>query len=318
MNPIKARFFKCADVQAWDAFCSKCNNSTFLHTRRFLSYHKEKFLDRSIILERNDEIVGVLAAAESLTNDRCVISHPGITYGGILHAGFLKGANMGYAFESIMQLFRVNDYKIFEYKVTPFIYHKAPLQDDLYYLYRMGGVRSRCDLSSCIMLQNRLPISNRRLRSIKKASKFCLKLSSDPIYIPDMWNVLSENLLLKHGVSPTHSLEEILHLHNLFPENIKFLTAHYGGSVIAGLVLFKCSSTIHAQYIASSRAGYDLSALDLLFSKAIEDAGGDGALYFDFGISTENQGKILNEGLYQFKSEFGAGSIVHEFYKLEV
>ena len=39
---------------------------------------------------------------------------------------------------------------------------------------------------------------------------------------------------------------------------------------------------------------------------------------FDFGISTEAEGMILNEGLYRFKSEFGGGGVVHEFYEMRL
>jgi lipid II:glycine glycyltransferase (peptidoglycan interpeptide bridge formation enzyme) len=43
-----------------------------------------------------------------------------------------------------------------------------------------------------------------------------------------------------------------------------------------------------------------------------------GARYFDFGISNEQEGRILNEGLYRFKVSFGAGGVVHEFYEVEL
>ncbi len=38
--------------------------------------------------------------------------------------------------------------------------------------------------------------------------------------------------------------------------------------------------------------------------------------YFDFGISTENNGLFLNEGLIAQKEGFGARTIVHSFYEL--
>jgi hypothetical protein len=41
-----------------------------------------------------------------------------------------------------------------------------------------------------------------------------------------------------------------------------------------------------------------------------------GARYFDFGVSNEQGGQILNEGLYRFKMSFGAGGVVHEFYEV--
>ena len=50
----------------------------------------------------------------------------------------------------------------------------------------------------------------------------------------------------------------------------------------------------------------------------VAEARARGACYFDFGISNEDEGRVLNEGLYRFKYEFGAGSAVHEFYELDL
>jgi hypothetical protein len=40
------------------------------------------------------------------------------------------------------------------------------------------------------------------------------------------------------------------------------------------------------------------------------------ARYFDFGVSNEKQGWMLNEGLYRFKASFGAGGVAQEFYEV--
>ena len=40
--------------------------------------------------------------------------------------------------------------------------------------------------------------------------------------------------------------------------------------------------------------------------------------YFDFGISTEDNGRYLNEGLITQKQEFGGRGVVYDFYELKV
>ena len=59
-------------------------------------------------------------------------------------------------------------------------------------------------------------------------------------------------------------------------------------------------------------------ALDAIFEAAIQKAILAEARYFDFGTSNEDGGKVLNSGLYQFKSEFGGGGVAHEFYQLNI
>ena len=83
-------------------------------------------------------------------------------------------------------------------------------------------------------------------------------------------------------------------------------------------MLFCSPQTVHAQYIASSPTGFELSALDVVVEHCVERAGERGARFFDFGISTEQGGRQLNEGLYRFKNEFGAGSAVHQFFALDL
>ena len=39
--------------------------------------------------------------------------------------------------------------------------------------------------------------------------------------------------------------------------------------------------------------------------------------YFDFGISNENNGENINEGLSYWKESFGARTIIHNFYEIE-
>jgi hypothetical protein len=39
--------------------------------------------------------------------------------------------------------------------------------------------------------------------------------------------------------------------------------------------------------------------------------------FFDFGISNENQGRKLNNGLSYWKESFGASTIIQDFYEVK-
>ena len=120
----------------------------------------------------------------------------------------------------------------------------------------------------------------------------------------------------KYKTQPTHSLEEIKSLIKLFPEEIEVFASKREDRVLAGVVVFHTYNTSHCQYITSSSEGQDLSASDLLFEKLIGKCVKEKKSFFSFGSSTENQGTILNSDLYKFKSEFGAGGIIQDFYDL--
>ena len=127
---------------------------------------------------------------------------------------------------------------------------------------------------------------------------------------------MCENLERKHGQKPVHTIEDIKLLANLFPKEICCVCGLLNGKVEVGTLLFMTSTSYHAQYIASSETGYIVSGLDAVFEYCIKQAHENNKRWFDFGISTENAGLLLNNGLYQFKSEFGGGGFVQEFYEL--
>ena len=303
--------------ELWDAFCDGSINSTFLHTRRFLSYHKQKFNDISVLLRESDDIVGLFPAAVSPDKSDEVISHPGATYGGIIHQGKLTGKKMIDAMTALCGYYKDKSFKSLLYKSIPHIYQKSPAQDDGYALFVLEAARTRCDLSCTIDLGHRLTPSSRRKRSLKKAQDM-VTISDEPACLESLWTVIVDNLDRKHNVQPVHTLEEIKELIVKFPNEIRIVSALVNGKIEAGVVLFNSMHVWHAQYIASSETGYRTSALDAVFEHIIMQAEKSGARYFDFGTSNESGGKILNEGLFRFKSEFGGGGVAHEFWKIRL
>lgn len=315
---LMLRPFESSDAEEWDAFCAAAHQATFLHTRRFLSYHGSRFRDRSLIIEEKDRWVGIFPAALHPNDDLCVVSHPGITYGGLLHTGGLRGEQMISALSAITGHYAALGHTRLIYKAVPSFYCKAPSQDDLYALFRLGALRTRCDLSSTIDLRRRLPVSERRRRSLKKALKAGIEIREGRECLPLLWQVLVDNLARKHGASPVHTLAEMNLLIERFPDNIRCVCGMLNDTVVAGVLLFSTPLVDHAQYIASSEAGYEISALDAVFEHCIAIATKEGKRWFDFGISTENAGMLLNDSLYRFKSEFGGGGFVHEFCDLDL
>jgi len=301
----------------WDAFVSQCAVANMLHTRCFLSYHGNRFEDHSLIVRDDEnEILAVFPAALCLTDDLTVVSHPGVTYGGILAKNCCRGELVVEVLQLICSYYKTLGLLKLQYKSTPFIYHSMPIQDDLYALFRLNALRYRCDLSATIDLEHRGRIGSRRKRGFKRAVKSGVKIETGLAYSEGLWHVLENNLKDKHSVRPVHRLDEIVLLHDRFPDQIQFVVALCNNKVEAGVVLFQSEMVSHSQYIASSNIGHSVNALDLVFEHCITQAKEHGKRYFDYGISNENGGRALNIGLYDFKMQYGAGSSVHEFYEV--
>lgn len=298
----------------WDAFCAQAPTATFLHTRAFLSYHKERFVDRSLIVVADGRWIAVVPLAQDPVDAGCVVSHPGITYGGVLHQGEARGGCMVDVIRLLSEALRARGYTRLRYKAVPHLYHRGFADDDLYALHRCGAMLARRDLSCAIDPAHALSPSARRRRGVRSAHAVGLTIAEGREYLDEFWQVLCQNLADKHQARPVHSLQEMQELAARFPQSIRCVVARHGDQVVAGTVLFVTHRADHAQYIASNPAGRSGGALDLLFSHCI--AGVAEGRYFDFGISTEEDGRVLNEGLYAFKSEFGGAGLVYDHYEL--
>ncbi len=308
-----------SDRNIWDEYIATAPMVTLLHTRRYLAYHADRFQDTSLILKDDkDSIFGLFLAALDPSDPDRVVSHPGITYGGLLHQGNLKGEKMIDLWRLIRQYYANQGLNELIYKAIPSIYFQAPLFDDLYALFRLGAVRYRCDLSCAIDLEHRLQPSKRRQRAFKKSQQKKVSISEGFEFISSFWEILTINLTEKHNLIPVHTIQEIIHLQSIFPENIKLIVAFVENKVEAGVILFDTPNVNHAQYIGSSTIGYEVNALDAIFEYCFNISYSNKKRYFNFGVSTEQQGHHLNNGLYQFKSEFGGGGIIQEFYKLQL
>ena len=267
----------------WDAFIAGCPMGTFLHSRKFLSYHGDRFEDCSLLLSNGDKLLAVLPAAK-LTNDT-VASHPGATYGGIVHAGELYGNHMREALIAVAAYYRQNGFHRLLYKVVPDCYRRFPCDDDIFALQQAGGELLSCDLSTVIDFRWRGKVHLQRRRSIKKAVAAGVVVCCGNKHASAAWDLLEQNLRERHNVQPTHTLDEILFLARQFSQNIKFYVGMVSGEAICAVTMFITDTVWHTQYIASNDAGRRICGLGFLFETLIEQAVLSGARYFSFGTS---------------------------------
>jgi len=300
--------------RTWDEFVVTSRNGTFLHQRGYMDYHRDRFVDHSLILQKKGEVRALLPAAQIANR---LISHAGLTYGGLILGEKTRQKEVNDCLQAIVRYAREQELKDIFIKTIPAIYHQHPSDELEYALWLNGAQLDRIDTYSVIDLLNRIPIHSRRKRAAKKAQKldgfeveFCEDWS-------DYWGVLSAQLQNRFDAKPVHSLEEIQLLASKFPKAIKLLAARVCGELHAGIVLYVTPTCVHAQYIASDNFARDNGLLDAVFLACL-DWCGQRYRYFSFGISNENGGKVLNENLIAFKEGFGATTMTHKFFRLQV
>lgn len=305
--------YNCDKCIEWDSFIKESKNGTFMLSRRYVEYHSDRFTDYSLMIYNDNSLIAVVPASKHGNEIR---SHGGLTYGGIITNKKMTAQKMLEVFDAILTYLRGDSIRSFIYKRVPAIYHKYPSDEDVYALFRNNAELYRRDISTTIFLQDAIRFNERRRRNVKKAIKEDLSFQESNDYCGYM-NMLTEVLETQHGVKPVHTSDEIQKLANLFPENIKLYVALKDNKIVAGTVLYINESVVHAQYIANSQEGKQCGALDFVFDNLITVVYKD-KLYFDFGISTEDSGRYLNEGLIEQKQEFGGRGIIYDHYRIQL
>ena len=298
----------------WDAAVAASRNGTFLHMRGFMDYHRDRFDDYSLVARDGDRIVAVLPANR---RGDTVYSHQGLTYGGWLMSERCDPVTVMRVVESSLDFMRADGVKELVYKPVPHIYHRQPAEDDLYALWRHGAQLSECNISFTIDTQHPIAMDRGNRSALNKARRAGIVVSESNDYA-GYWQVLNEVLASRHSTRPVHSVAEMTLLQSRFPENIKLYTAMLQGEIVAGVVMFYAGQCAHCQYIASSAVGRENKALALVFHTLIEQAEREGYRYFDFGISTEDHGQVLNEGLATQKSRLGGRGIAYNVLTLKL
>ena len=297
----------------WNAFLGKSKNGLFLFHRDYMEYHADRFVDFSLMVYDGRELVALLPA--NVEGNVCV-SHGGLTFGGFVTSSAMRTPAMLSVFGEVVDYLRASALSRLVYKCVPYVYHSMPSEEDRYALFRMGARLVRRDVTSAIYLPRKLRFQELRRRGIKKAVGAGLEVKEVDDLAP-FWVVLEANLAERHHTKPVHSCAEMEYLRGKFPENIKLFACCRKDTLLAGVVVYESAHVAHAQYIASSDEGRQSGALDMVFSHLLNDHYRDKD-YFDFGISTENNGQYLNESLVSFKEGFGARAVVHDFYEVGI
>ena len=296
----------------WNGFVKSAKNGLFMFDREFMEYHADRFVDASLMFYGDDELIALLPAS------RCgdeLVSHGGLTYGGFITGDKMKQHHMLDCFDALKSWRRENGIVSINYKTVPYIYHRLPAQEDLYALYRNNASVIKIEPSSVIDFSHPVKLPKGRKAQIARAKREGVIVSETTDF--DTFIALENEVLAqRHDTKAVHTGAELTLLHSRFPENIKCVGAFLNGKLIAGTVLFIYDNVVHTQYLAADETAREIGALDLVIASCVEHYK-ESKRYFDFGISTEDLGRVLNTGLIAQKESFGARTIAYQAWKID-
>ena len=312
-------------MEEWDGFLNLSINGTFLQSRNFLNYHKkDKFLDHSILVYNENELITVVPACEIISDEiKVLVSHAGSTFGGLIILGkYYKLLNIIEIVNEVVEYYKKYGFSRIIFKMTADIFIKQNT-DLIQYILRLNGFNEYTELSTYVDtlslesddIINRF--SQRQKRNLKRANSnnlmFKQLYTNDEIAI--FYKLLSSNLL-KFNTTPVHTLDELFDFKNKrLVDYINFFGVYKEDEQIAGTMAFNINNVLHTQYLAADQEKLEFSPMTFLYYNLIQYSIEKKFNKLSWGIATEDKGKTLNEGLAVFKESVGSNfSLNRTFY----
>lgn len=306
----------------WDQFVKHSDNGTLFHKRDFLIYHiGREFVDHSLLFYKNKKLICVFSGAEIQKPKLTLHSHPGASYGGFVFKkySFNLVEEVLNEFETYLKSTKIEEVFLVQ---PPSIYGKRFDETIEYALKWNNFSTEEIYISSAIDL-DKDPLS--RIHSRKKrylnnglANGFKLQWIND---YDGFYPILVKNKL-KHGVKPTHSLEELKKLSIQFPEKLKLLMLYHNNEPIGGTLIFVANDTV--AIIFYNMIDYNFSekkpAIHLI-CETIKWAEENHFKWLDFGVSQlplNDNPLTPHKSLIQFKEQFGATGFLRRAYRKSI
>ncbi|MFN3194319.1 MAG: GNAT family N-acetyltransferase [Chlorobiota bacterium] len=322
------------DYEQWQDFVSHGVNATLFHEQKFISYHPEgKFDDHSLMVYKKDELFSVFPAALLIRADKKVLkSHPGTSYGG---CAFAKGSTLKDVYttlEAIENYANQSGISRIEFRQAPKIFLTQPFDQLDFSLVRLNYEREDEELSTCYPLSSYKDVSvddmamqfenvgrNKVRKNVRKAVRRGLTFrqlekSEHKAY----YDILLDNLV-RHEATPAHSFEDIEKLIELYPDRVRLYGVFVDGNMAAGYLIFNINhigwhvfyGSLDYKYQKERPTTYGL----FMLLKTLADEGYE---YLNMGISTEDGGKKINWGLFDFKESFNGTGIIRTYWSKNI
>jgi len=301
-------------LDKWNEFILHSENGNFLFHRNFMEYHQDRFRDASVLVINDKQHIKAVFPAN--IKDKTIYTHQGLTYGGLILQNRKHIQELIRYFYNVVVYYKNQGIEKIIYKPVPNYIAQKPCDAEHFIMNIIHADLFRVDTSFVTHLQEPIVLQERRKRSIKKAEKNPIDIQIDNRFDIFWKEILEPNLWERYQAKPVHSLDEILLLHQRFPQNILQANAYLNNKIVAGVTLFIFQNTVHCQYISSIDEGRESGAIDLLFYKLIQHYSQNNKLYFSMGTSNNN-GNDLNIGVSEYKESFDAKIYAHFHYSFD-
>lgn len=310
-----------ADNDRFDAFVAASRNGTFFHTRRFLAYHpSDRFKDASQWVFDGETPVAVLPAA---IKDNKLVAHPGASYGGLVLGMGVGVKDTGDILAAVTEHAKTQKYAGMSFvRLTPQSIRQGFSDDQEYWMYQRGWTCTRFEMDGAIDVSGMSEagvmdsLTGKCRNMVRQAERagITVKVTND---LAGFWKILEATLTGRHNVKPTHTLDEIKKLHSLCPQDVRLFGAFKDKALVGGIVVITINkAALYTLYMAQDYEHQKDHPMHMIVVEVLKTAIREGRRALHLGVSTEDGGKVINEGLFFFKESFGCKPVRRESWEL--
>jgi hypothetical protein len=305
--------------EKWDRFVLHSNNGTIFHLQKFLDYHpKGRFNWHHLVFLDKKEIVAVLPGAAMGSTFESPI---GASYGSMVTnvIEFSKALDLVDAFSDYC---RDHSFERALLTPPPFIYQKVISQNIDYALAYRGYSYDKHYISHSIPLNTKDYLSTFQSTARRYIHKY-LREKTLTVEINDDYESFYPILLnnkARHGVKPTHTLEELFRLKKLLPEELVLFLVYKGSKPIAGSLMFSCNKQVALCFYNMLLYDYEeYNPIHIVMYEVTKWAIESGFSWIDIGVSQDTKAEnpmTPSLNLIKFKEKFNSHGILRStFYK---
>ena len=205
----------------WEEFVENSNNGTIFHLQKFFDYHpRSRFRHRHLLIKKGNRIRALFPAADQDSSEGKVLaSHPGASYGGLVFPPDMGVRESISAVKTLLDFSRKQGFTKIVFTQAPIVYHKVLSNYVDFAVWTSGARYLRRELSAVIAaVRDPLTIFRPQARTaVRKSIKSGVTVRESQDYTK-FYGMLKMNLKMRHNVTPTHSLDELILLTRLFPK----------------------------------------------------------------------------------------------------
>lgn len=308
-----------ADREEWDSFVEGSNNGTMFHLQRFLDYHTEgKWAFHHLMFREAGKLVGVLPGG--VAPDGVFWSPVGASYGSIVthDTAFERSLRI---VDACLDYLKANGFH-HAYLIPPPLIYSLNYEQHIEYamLYRKADFELHY-ISHAIHLKRGERFVDHFDATARKSIHKILREGTLTIRESDDYETFHDILVenkSRHGVKPTHSLDDLYRLRYLMPDKLRLNMVYQGADAIAGSLLFITNPKVVLCFYNMLRYEYEhLRPIYLIMYETCRWAVEQGFEWVDIGVSQDTLAldpMTPSLNLIAFKERFDARGILRSTF----